>query len=263
MMDNHTHITGSDDANTLGSNVKGEGDIESVELELPPIHKDENSALLESVFQRIYDTSMADVPICNSALKVEAIAYGVFETEWVGILVTPWCMNIMMLPGNETEGWDQIRTGLKFDHILPAGQYEFITGKDDELGPYRMCSLFSPMFQFGDHSSAMQTAAISLQTLMDPEQQDEPSEQEKEMNMIWRGEYPEEKLPDPEVPNETNSDDVDAVQTVEHSDTPKQPIELSRRDFLRGNKSKSRKETKETNYQCALNETASLKGPAK
>ena len=261
MMDNNTQIAGSDDTNDLGSNVKGGGVIESVEGQLTPLHKDKNSALLERVFQRIYETSMADVPICNSALKVETIAYGMFETEWIGVLVTPWCMNIMMLPGDETEGWDEIRTGLKFNHILPAGQFEFITGKDDELGPYRMCSLFSPMFQFSDHSSAMQTAAISLQTLMDPEQQDEPSEQEKEMNMIWRGEYPEEKLPDPEEPDEANGEDRDALQSVEHSDTPKQPIELSRRDFLRGNRSKPQKETKETGDQGPRNETASLKGP--
>lgn len=258
-MDNDTQIAGSDDANDLGSTVKVEGEIESVEIQLPPLHKDEKSALLERVFQRIYETSMADVPICNSALKVEAIAYGMFETEWVGVLVTPWCMNIIMLPGAETEGWDEIRTGLKFNHILPAGQFEFITGKDDELGPYRMCSLFSPMFQFGDHSSAMQTAAISLQTLMDPEQQDELSEQEKEMNMIWRGEYPEEKLPDPEEPDEANSEDGDALQSVQHSDTPKQPIELSRRDFLRGNRSIPQKGTNETDEHGPLNETASLK----
>lgn len=258
-MDNNTQIAGSDAAVDLDPNVKGEGDIKSVEIQLPPLHKDEKSALLERVFQRIYETSMADVPICNSVLKVEAIAYGMFETEWVGVLVTPWCMNIMMLPEDETEGWDEIRTGLKFDHILPAGQFEFITGKDDELGPYRMCSLFSPMFQFGDHSSAMQTAAISLQTLMDPEQQDEPSEQEKEMNMIWRGEYPEEKLPAPEEPDEANSEDGDALQSVEHSDTPKQPIELSRRDFLRGNRSKPQKGTNETDDHGPLNVTACFK----
>lgn len=257
MMDNDTQIAGSNDADNLNS--KAEGDIESVEVQLPPLHKDENSSLLERVFRRIYETSMADVPICNTSLKVEAIAYGLFETEWVGVLVTPWCMNIMMLPGDKTEGWEETRTGLKFDHILPAGQFEFISGKDDELGPYRMCSLFSPMFQFGDHSSAMQTAAISLQTLMDPEQQDEPSEQEKEMNMIWRGEYPEEKLPDPEEPDKANNEDGDALQSADNSDMPKQPLELSRRDFLRGNRRKSQKGTSETDDDRPLNETASLK----
>ncbi len=200
--------------------------------------KDENSALLERVFQRILETSMSDVPICNDKLKVEAIAYGPVETEWLGVLVTPWCMNFMLLCTEETEGWDVKRTGLKFNHIFPAGRFEFISGKDDELGPYRMCSLFSPMFQFGDHNSAMQTAALSLKTLMDATEGEDISEQEKEMNMIWRGEYPEE--PQEAVDDEADldsEDDLSASSTIEES-TPREPVELSRRDFLRGGNNK-------------------------
>lgn len=199
--------------------------------------KDDNSALLEKVFQRILETSMSDVPICNDSLKVEAIAYGDFETEWLGVLVTPWCMNIMMLPGDESEDWDEIRTGLKFNHVLPAGRFEFITGKDDELGPYRMCSLFSPMFQFGDHNSAMQTAALSLRTLMDPSEGETVSEQEKEMNMLWRGEYPEGMLSEEGDAEELDEDgNVIAASQEESISEPKEPVELSRRDFLRGSK---------------------------
>ncbi len=210
-------------------------ELSGPELPLPEDHhivltKDDNSVLLERVFQRILETSMSDVPICNDKLKVEAIAFGPFETEWLGVLVTPWCMNFMLLPGDETEGWDEERTGLKFNHIFPAGQFEFISGKDEELGPYRMCSLFSPMFQFGDHNSAMQTAALSLKTLMDAEEAETISEQEKEMNMIWRGEYPEEKLETSDIQEEEDG-------TSEAPETPREPVELSRRDFLRGRKS--------------------------
>lgn len=199
--------------------------------------KDDKSALLEKVFQRILETSMSDVPICNDSLKVEAIAYGDFDTEWLGVLVTPWCMNIMMLPGETSEDWDEIRTGLKFNHVLPAGRFEFITGKDDELGPYRMCSLFSPMFQFGDHISAMQTAALSLRTLMDPSEGETVSEEEAEMNMLWRGEYPEGMLSEEDEAEKLDEDgNVIATLEEEGNSGPKEPVELSRRDFLRGSK---------------------------
>ncbi len=213
-------------------------DVDEAEIEEHHIvlTKDENSALLERVFQRILETSMSDVPICNDQLKVEAIAYGNFETEWLGVLVTPWCMNFMLLPSDETEGWDEKRTGLKFNHIFPAGRFEFISGKDDELGVYRMCSLFSPMFQFGDHNSAMQTAALSLKTLMDADEGNTISEQEKEMNMIWRGEYPEELVDTDEDQENLDGDeslDTEASSTTEPK-TPREPVVLSRRDFLRG-----------------------------
>lgn len=179
------------------------------ETEIDRIIKDEQTALLERVFKRVFETSMHDVPICNKSLEVEAIAYGELDESsdsaglWLGVLVTPWCMNLMLLPGPETEGWDEIRTGLKFSHIFPAGRFEFITGKDDELGSYRMCSLFSPMFEFGDHSSALETALISLETLMDAEEGETISEQEKEMNSIWRGEYPEN------IVKSTDFDDIE------------------------------------------------------
>ena len=225
-------------------NAAQSSELNSTEVEEHHIvlTKDENSALLEGVFQRILETSMSDVPICNEKLKVEAIAYGAFETEWLGVLVTPWCMNFMLLPTDATQGWDEQRTGLKFSHIFPAGQFEFISGKDDELGPYRMCSLFSPMFQFGDHNSAMQTAALSLKTLMDAEEAETISEQEKEMNMIWKGEYPEETLESSEK-HETG-DDSDLAASPDNSDqTPRAPVELSRRDFLRGRQQKQADES--------------------
>lgn len=179
------------------------------EIETDRIVKDEQTALLERVFKRVYETSMHDVPICNKNIEVEAVAYGELDESsecagvWLGVLVTPWCMNLMLLPGPETEGWDATRTGVKFSHVFPAGRFEFITGRDDELGTYRMCSLFSPMFEFGDHSSALETALISLETLMDAEEGETISEQEKEMNSIWRGEYPEH------VVKSTDFDDIE------------------------------------------------------
>ncbi len=233
-------------------------DVDEAEIEEHHIvlTKDENSALLERVFQRILETSMSDVPICNDQLKVEAIAYGSFETEWLGVLVTPWCMNFMLLPSDETEGWDEKRTGLKFNHIFPAGRFEFISGKDDELGAYRMCSLFSPMFQFGDHNSAMQTAALSLKTLMDADEGDTISEQEKEMNMIWRGEYPEELVETDETQENLDGDEslaAEASSTTEPK-TPREPVELSRRDFLRGG---NKNETAAKNLSAIENEQKS------
>ena len=98
------------------------------------------------------------------------------------------------------------------------------------------------MFQFGDHNSAMQTAALSLKTLMDAEEAETISEQEKEMNMIWKGEYPEETLESSEK-HETG-DDSDLAASPDNSDqTPRAPVELSRRDFLRGRQQKQADES--------------------
>jgi [NiFe] hydrogenase assembly HybE family chaperone len=51
--------------------------------------------------------------------------------------------------------------------VFPAGVFEFIGNRDAVLGDYQACSLFSPMFEFADHATAVDTAAASLAALFD------------------------------------------------------------------------------------------------
>lgn len=218
---------------------------------IPEFGSDEHSDRLEALFKKIYVTAMHDVPICNSAIKVEAIAYGRFEDMWMGALVTPWCMNLMLLPVEES--WDGQRTGDKHKHKLPAGSYEFINGAHEDFGPYRMCSLFSPMYEFADHSSAMATAAVALDAVMTAQTAEEQeAEEEAMMAAIMAGAVPEDMRVEP-LPNgdEAYEDDEEtaselAASIEEKSGDPKpdgdgavhsdndEPIDLGRRSFLRG-----------------------------
>jgi [NiFe] hydrogenase assembly HybE family chaperone len=50
---------------------------------------------------------------------------------------------------------------------FPAGVFEFIAGREDTLGEYLTCSLFSPMFEFADHETARLTAAAARAALFD------------------------------------------------------------------------------------------------
>lgn len=219
---------------------------EEPEIVIPEIVKDENTARLEHVFGKIYETSMSDVPICNRELSVEAIAHGAFDTEWLGVLITPWCMNLMLLPTDETQDWDDKRTGEKFKYTLPGGRFEFISGKDDELGLYRMCSLFSPMYEFGDHASALATAALALEAAMNEELGEEVNEHEMEMSAIMRGEMPQDLVEAPEYVEEEEDEiavDEDEVAIDENEQEGEQRIaqndedvDQSKRAFLRGQK---------------------------
>ncbi|EQD58614.1 hydrogenase expression/formation protein HupJ, partial [mine drainage metagenome] len=44
---------------------------------------------LEEIFNRIAQTRMIDLPILNSAMRVEAVGFRLWEGHWVGVLVTP------------------------------------------------------------------------------------------------------------------------------------------------------------------------------
>ena len=120
-----------------------------------------------AAFKMVRETRMHDVPILNPAVGVEAVGFAPWDAHWLGCLVTPWFMNLMLLP-REPEKWVRLRPGEKHTYVFPAGGFEFIGGREDAIGEYQACSLFSPMFEFADHATARQTAEACLRALFDP-----------------------------------------------------------------------------------------------
>jgi len=143
---------------------------------------------LEAVFGMIERERMGDIPILNPALSVAAIGMRPFGETWVCALVTPWFINLMLLPQTPevAEAWNRVGAGAKVRHDFPAGTFEFICGTEDALGPYRMCSLFSPVGEFENQDAALATAEGALAALFDetldnvrePEAQPVPSKKD-------------------------------------------------------------------------------------
>jgi len=122
---------------------------------------------LEAAYRRIQSERMQGVPMLNPALGVAAVGFAEWEGRWLGVMVTPWFMNLMLVP-RDPAAWTPLRTGAKRKYALPAGEYEFIGGDDPAIGEYQMCSLFSPMFDFTDMDTAALTAKLALEALLDP-----------------------------------------------------------------------------------------------
>ena len=134
----------------------------------PLYERGENpAAALEAVFRHIAATRMADVSILNPALDVEAVGFRPWRGDWVGVLVTPWFMSLISLPG-PASAWEPESSGSKRDVELPSGSYEFLTAHEDELGAYLTSSLFSPMFEFPDMDRAREVAAAALAEMFTP-----------------------------------------------------------------------------------------------
>ncbi len=127
------------------------------------------SRKLEAVFAKIERERMRDVPILNPALSVACIGMRPFEDDWLSVLVTPWFINLIMLPGSEggAEAWGSEGAGTKLMRQFPAGGFEFICASEDGIGPYRLCSLFSPVLEFESQEAALATAEASLGALFD------------------------------------------------------------------------------------------------
>lgn len=110
--------------------------------------------------------NMAGLPVYNEKLAVGATPFLPLEDSWLGIIVTPWCMNIVLLP-NEESHQNELCMGAKFCQQLPSGQYEFIRAHHQTMGDYATCSVFSPMFEFTSQTMALQTADEVLAALFD------------------------------------------------------------------------------------------------
>ncbi|MCC7327668.1 MAG: [NiFe]-hydrogenase assembly chaperone HybE [Burkholderiales bacterium] len=119
-------------------------------------------------FYRVAAARMQGLDVVNCALEVEAIGFAPWKDHWLGVLLTPWFMNLVLAP-RDPERWVALATGVKRLHAFPAGDFEFIGACDDVLGDYAMCSLFSPVREFADQPTARLVAQHARVALLDAE----------------------------------------------------------------------------------------------
>lgn len=120
---------------------------------------------LEASFERIRTERMAGLPMLNDKLRVEALGFRDWQGVRVGALVTPWSINLIILPGQGAP-LPAARSGESRTWAFPSGEYDFVCADDPTLGAYAQCSLFSPAFEFDSHDDASAAARAALEALM-------------------------------------------------------------------------------------------------
>ena len=110
------------------------------------------------------------MPIYNPTLAVEAIGFREDQGRHAGVMVTPWFMNLTVIPSaDDLKTWiDGGIARLSF----PSGAYDFTVYDLPEFGLIGYCSLFSTMTEFTDHEAAQlaaQAAADGLFSVDEPE----------------------------------------------------------------------------------------------
>ncbi|MDJ1015221.1 MAG: [NiFe]-hydrogenase assembly chaperone HybE [Paracoccaceae bacterium] len=117
-------------------------------------------------FTEVWHAKMRDVPLVNKALRVEAVGFQRRDGKIIGVLVSPWFMNLILLPDAE-EDWSGLTAGDKETVGFPSGDYEFIHNTREMTGGYKACSLFSPMGDFTRQKDATDVARAVLVALYD------------------------------------------------------------------------------------------------
>ena len=129
------------------------------------IHPHDPSDRLREVFSRIQAERMADVPLLNPALTVETVGFRLWQDSWLGVLITPWSMNLLALAG--VTPFAPLGAHAVDSLTLPDGAVDFHGAFEPALGHYRQASLFSPMWQFA-HQDAARATAEEVMNLLFP-----------------------------------------------------------------------------------------------
>lgn len=129
---------------------------------------DAQVARLVADFHEVWHAKMRDVPLVNKALAVEAVGFASHAGRGLGVLVSPWFMNLIVLPA-EGEDWSGLTPGAKENITFASGTYEFIHNLREMVGGYKACSLFSPMGEFQSQMQATDVARAILVELFKAE----------------------------------------------------------------------------------------------
>ena len=118
---------------------------------------------------------MSDLPLYNQKVSVEAVDFLPFGGMGLGVLVTPWFINLKFLPLDpvpfETENVGRVMTV-----ELPAGQRAFALGGDEVTGLYWSHCIMSPLTDTLDHAAAVAVARSRLaRVLTKPSNEPAPS----------------------------------------------------------------------------------------
>ncbi|MBK8338234.1 MAG: [NiFe]-hydrogenase assembly chaperone HybE [Sterolibacteriaceae bacterium] len=134
----------------------------------PSPHHGNPAPQVRAVFEHIWRTRMAQVPILNPKLQVDIVGWRAWQGEWLGVLVTPWSINLMLLPGSGGR-FRKLAMDERQSWSFPSGSYDFMGGDEEGLGAYQICSLFSPVLQFDSHEQAVAAARAAIDALMGAE----------------------------------------------------------------------------------------------
>ncbi len=118
------------------------------------------SAQVEATFRRIHAERMADLPLLNPVLDLAAVGFARHGNDWRGVLVTPWCIDLLLLPA--TADWPVPGPHERVFRQYASGNFAFLPNHEAELGDYLTCALIHDMQQFPDQDTARLTAQACL-----------------------------------------------------------------------------------------------------
>ena len=121
---------------------------------------------VQAWFQAVFTERMSDLPFLNPRLQVEVIGMQRLAGDWLGALVTPWSIQLILLPGGG-DLWVDLAAGCRHTVALPIGPLWFLADAGEAgLQAYQYCPLTTSVESFADTDAARRFAAEALATAL-------------------------------------------------------------------------------------------------
>ncbi|MEH8164725.1 hydrogenase-2 assembly chaperone [Aeromonas allosaccharophila] len=116
--------------------------------------------LLVAQYERIAREEMQGLPFYHATMPIVAECV-LFEGQWLGCVLTPWMLSVVVLPGPD-QLWPVRSSSDRLALQLPCGNLTFMVGELPESGQLLACSLMSPL---DPHLGAEQGRSLVSSTL--------------------------------------------------------------------------------------------------
>ncbi len=118
---------------------------------------------LLAAYRRV-DETMRALPVYNAALQVAAAGFRPFEGGLIGVIVTPWFMNLVRVPARGAE----VEAGVTRESALPAHRVDLVGARLDGAPPFEFRPIVSPMDDFPSQAQVLLTAGEVMDALFTP-----------------------------------------------------------------------------------------------
>ncbi|MNJ12936.1 MULTISPECIES: hydrogenase-2 assembly chaperone [Aeromonas] len=116
--------------------------------------------LLVAQYELIAREQMQGLPFYHATMPIVAQCV-LFEGQWLGCVLTPWMLSLVVLPGPD-QLWPVRSNSDRLALQLPCGNMTFMVGELPETGQLLACSLMSPL---DPHLGAEEGRALVSSTL--------------------------------------------------------------------------------------------------
>ncbi|MFV0576870.1 MAG: [NiFe]-hydrogenase assembly chaperone HybE [Vibrio sp.] len=128
------------------------------------MNAEQTKARIENVYQNILEQEMQSMPFIAQNIGIEMVGLQQYQDHWLGVMITPWMMNLMILPiqnnqvQNEQGLWPDLHVGEEVGIRLAGNDYRFYASEVEGIGQFLACSLMSPISGIANHAQAVQLA---------------------------------------------------------------------------------------------------------